>query len=183
MSARGSTRKRGLGTADGASAGARGGGADLLAAAVQQLDEQARPVRLHGRGDTPVARGDLGQKAAERVRCEQPGRVHRRRLEHDQAGAAARAGLVVGDEVVGRQVVVDERRLVRGRDDPVLQLDRAERERAEQMLESRHRTPLESLRSASGSGRERPRLGIARDEHRLGLGGELVARRGSPRGS
>ena len=144
------------------------GGAHLLAAAVQELHEQARPVRLHGLGDTPVARGDLGQEAAERVRREQPGRVHRCRLEHDQAGAAARAGLVVGDEVVGRQVVVDERRLVRRRDDPVLQLDRAERERAEQMLEA---GVNRRARAAALGLEQRPRavrLGIARDQHRLG---------------
>ena len=105
---------------------------------MEQLDEEPRPVRLHRRRDTPVAVDDLGQVAAERVRGEQPGRVYRRRLQHDQSGAAPRPRLVVGDEVVGRQVVVDERRLVRGRDDPVLQLDRAERERAEQVLERGH---------------------------------------------
>ena len=43
-----------------------------------------------------------------------------------------RAGLVVGDEVVGREVVVDERGLVRGRDDPARQLDRAEPEWVEE---------------------------------------------------
>ena len=32
----------------------------------------------------------------------------------------------VGDEVVSREVVVNERRLVRGRDDAVLKLDRAD---------------------------------------------------------
>ena len=60
--------------------------------------------------------------------------MHGRRLEHDQPDAAARPRLVVGDEVVRRQVLVDEGRLVRGRDDPVLELDRPERERAEEVL-------------------------------------------------
>jgi hypothetical protein len=53
--------------------------------------------------------------------------VHRCRFEHDEADAAASPRLVVGDELVSRHVVVDERRLVRGRDDPVPQLDWAER--------------------------------------------------------
>ena len=84
-----------------------------------------------------------------------PDGCDRRRLEHDQSGAAARARLVVGDEVVGRQVVVDERRLVRGRDDPVLELDRAERKRAEQVLEEGASERLER-RVGLDSGRDRP---------------------------
>lgn len=41
---------------------------DLLAAAVQELDEEPRAVRLHRSGHTPVARDDLGEVAAEGVR-------------------------------------------------------------------------------------------------------------------
>jgi hypothetical protein len=74
------------------------------------------------------------------MRGEQPRGVHGGCLHHDQAGTAARAGLVVGDEVVGGEVVVDERRLVPGRHDPVRQFDGSERERAEEMLEPRHLT-------------------------------------------
>jgi hypothetical protein len=48
-------------------------------------------------------------------------------------GAAHGPGLVVGHEVVGRKVVADQRRLVRGRDDPVLQLSRPQRQRGEQV--------------------------------------------------
>ncbi len=43
--------------------------------------------------------------------------MHRRRLEEDRANAAAGAGLVVGDEVVGRQVVVDEARSGESKDE------------------------------------------------------------------
>ena len=101
---------------------------------MEQLDEEPRAVRLHRRCDAPVPLDDLREVAAEGVRGEQARRVHRRRLEHDQPDAAPRPRLVVGDEVVRRQVLVDERGLVRGRDDAVLELDRTERERAEQVL-------------------------------------------------
>jgi hypothetical protein len=100
---------------------------DLLPAAVQELDEEPRAVRLHRSGHTPVACDDRGEVAAEGVRGQEPGRVHRCRFEHDKADAAASPRLVVGDELISRHVVVDERRLVRGRDDPVPQLDWAER--------------------------------------------------------
>ena len=78
--------------------------------------------------------------------------MRRRRLEHDQPGAAARARLVVGDEVVRRQVVLDERRLVRRRDDAARQLDRPEPQR----LKEARRARSNASRSVSVSGRERP---------------------------
>ena len=107
---------------------------DLLPAAVEELDEEPRAMGPHGRRHAPVTLDDLRQVAAERVRSQEPGRMNRRRLEHDQADPPARPRLVVGDEVIRRPVVVDERRLVGGRDDPVWQLDRPELERREDVF-------------------------------------------------
>ena len=105
---------------------------DLLAPPVQELDEEPRPVRLHRGCDPPVRVGDLRQIAPERVRGEKAGRMHGGRLEHDQPDTSTCPRLVVGDEVVGRPVVVHEGRLMRGRDDPVGELHRPELERAEE---------------------------------------------------
>ena len=62
----------------------------------------------------------------------------------------SRTRRLVGDEVVGRQVVVHERRLVRGRDDAARDLDRADLERAEEVLE-RHATVLVTRSQAFGA--------------------------------
>ena len=113
---------------------ARGAG-DLLPSAVEELREEPRPVRVHGVGDARQRRHDLLPVPGERMRSQQPGRVHGRCLEDDQPGASARAGLVVGDEVHGRQVLVDEGRLVGRRDDPIRELDRPDAKRAEERFE------------------------------------------------
>ena len=84
---------------------------DLLAPAVEELHGKLRPVRPDGLEDTLVAGHDLLLVAGQRVGGQEPGRVHRGRLEDDEPRAAARAGLMVGDELVRRHVVVDERRL------------------------------------------------------------------------
>ena len=102
---------------------------DLLAPAVEELQEETRAVRADGVAEAAVGRHDLGQVAADRVRRQEARGVHRGRLEEDRPDAAARPGLLVGDEVVGRHVVVHEARLVRRRDDAVAQLDRAELDR------------------------------------------------------
>ena len=110
---------------------------DLLATAVEQLHEETSAVRLYGLADPSVGGGHLGEVSRQLVRGEDSRWMGCGRLEDDQPGASARPGLVVGDEVVGGQVVVDERGLVRGRHDPVLQLDRPEPQRAEQVLKGR----------------------------------------------
>ena len=155
-SARGSEWKRRLGTADGAEAAGRGDGAMTLAPAVEELHEQARAVRLHGARDAAVAVHDPVDVAGERVAGEASRRVHGRRLDDDHADAAAGPGRVVGDEVVGRQVVRDERRLVGGRDDPVGQPHGAEVERGVQRR-GRH-----ECRIRSTPRRSRPRAMISR---------------------
>jgi hypothetical protein len=99
---------------------------------VEELDEEARAVRSDGLGDAGELRDDLLRVAGEGVRREQSRRVDGGRLEDDQPGSAAGARLVVGDEVVGGEMIVDERRLVRGRDDAVGELDRPDAERAEE---------------------------------------------------
>jgi hypothetical protein len=104
---------------------------------VEELHEQAGPMALDRIGHAAEAGDDLGPVAGERVGRQEPGGMHRGPLQHDQADAAARPRLVVGDEVVGRQMIVNERRLVRRRDDPVRQLDGADSQRVEEMLEQR----------------------------------------------
>ena len=87
---------------------------DQLPAAVEELDEEPGPVRAHRVDDAPIAAGDLREIAGQRVGGEAAGLVHGGRLEDDHSGAACRAGLVVGDELVRGQVVVDEGGLVGG---------------------------------------------------------------------
>ena len=123
--ARGSILKRWLGTAEGATAGARGGSVDLLAAAVEELHEEPRAVVVHRVGQRASRRRSPGV-ARDRVRGQQAARVHRRGLDADRAGTAGGARRVVGHEVVGRQAVVDEPRLVGRRDDAVGERDRPE---------------------------------------------------------
>ena len=136
---------------------------DLLAPSVEDLDEDPRPVRLHGRSDSAVPVDDLGQVPTERVRGQQAALVDRRRLEDDQPDTASRAGLVIGDEVVRRQVLVDESRLMRSRDDPVRDLDRPESKRAKKAREHARRPPAPppssdgSARPRGRARRERPR--------------------------
>jgi hypothetical protein len=110
---------------------------DHLAATVEQLHEQLRPLAPDRGADAPVPVDHAVEVAADRVWREQPRGRGRDRLHHDQPRAAARPRALVGDEVVRRQVFVDERRLVRGRDDPARQLGRADRQRAEQVVEHR----------------------------------------------
>jgi len=112
--------------------GSLGGGRDLLAPTVEQLDEQPRTVGLHRLREPPIRRHDLRQEATDRVRREQPGRMDGGRLEEDRAGPAPRTRLVVGEEVVRREMVVDEAGLVRGRNDPVTEFDRPEVDRGQQ---------------------------------------------------
>ena len=121
--------------------GRAGRARDLLAAAVEELDEEPRPVRPHGLGDAGEPGGRLFPVAREGVRSQEPGRVDGRRLEDDQPDAAPSPRLVVGDEVVGRKVVVNERRLVGGRDDPVPQPDRPDQERAEERVKHARARP------------------------------------------
>ncbi len=106
---------------------------DELPPAVEELDEQPRAVRLHGRRDPLVAGHDLLAIAGQRVPGQAARRMHGGGLDHDHPGAAARAGLVVGDHVRGREVAGDERGLVGRGDDPVAQLHGAERQRAEEV--------------------------------------------------
>ena len=83
---------------------------------------------------------DLGQVAADGVRRQEARGVDGRRLDDDQPRAAGGPGAVVGDQVVGRQMVMHERRLVRRRDDAVLDRDRPELERGEEAVQ--HPDPM-----------------------------------------
>jgi hypothetical protein len=103
---------------------------DLLAAAVEQLHEQARVVLVQGVGQAAVARDDVRQESAERVRGQQAGSIDSRRLQEDRPDAAA-ARRVVGEQIGGRQVVVHRPGLVRGRH-PVAQARRPEVDRGQQ---------------------------------------------------
>jgi hypothetical protein len=86
---------------------------------VKELYEETRTVGMHRLCDAGQARHDLLSVAGQGVRCQQARGVDGGRLEDNQPGAAAGPGLVVGDEVIRRNALVDEGRLVRGGDDPV----------------------------------------------------------------
>ena len=97
-------------------------GRDLLAAAVEELDEQPRPVLVHRAGEPLGSR--RRSPAGSRRACatvSRPDGSHGGRLEEDRPDPAARARRVVGDEVGRRQVVVHQPGLVRRRHDPVAQ--------------------------------------------------------------
>ena len=78
-------RHRGRG--DGGSARRR---VDLLAAAVEELHEEPGAARVHGVGDAREPLDDARVVAGDRVAGQQAARVHRRGLDADQPGAAAR---------------------------------------------------------------------------------------------
>ena len=113
--------------------------ASTIAAAVEELDEQPRPVPPDGLGHPAQRSLRAREVGRERLGGQQPAGMDGGGLEDDHAGAAAGAGLVVGDEVVRRQVLRDEVRLVGGRGDPVGQRDGPDVERREEMPEgARH---------------------------------------------
>ena len=134
VSARGShveALRRHRGRRDGGRA-RRGG--DLLPPAVEELDEQPRPVR---RGPCRRAAGSRGRSPAGSRRCvcdvSRPvgcTAVASRKIAPTPPRGAR---LLVGDQVLGRHVLVHEARLVRRRDDPVAQRDGPERDRREQL--------------------------------------------------
>jgi hypothetical protein len=101
---------------------------------VEKLNEEARTVRVRGVRHAAKRRDDLVPVAGKRVRRQQAGWVNGGSLEHDQPDSTVCSGLVVCDEIVSRDVVDDEVRLVCRGDDPVRQLGRPEFERAEETL-------------------------------------------------
>ena len=105
---------------------------DLLAAAVEELHEQAPAARVHGVRDARQALDDARVVAGDRVTRQQAARVHGSGLDADQPSAALGPRRVVGDEVVGGQAVLDERRLVGRRDDAIAELDRPDLQGAQQ---------------------------------------------------
>jgi hypothetical protein len=121
---------------------------DQLPASVEELHEEPRPVRANRVDDAAVAGDDLVPVTGQGVRREASRLVDGGRLEDYQPGPAGCARLVVGDEVVRRHVVVDERRLVRGRDDPVAQLDRTEPKGTQEVI--KHRRARARERPARG---------------------------------
>ena len=102
---------------------------------MEELADQACVVLVDRRGQPPVGGHDRGQVAAQRVGGEQAGRVDGSGLDDDQANAPSRPGAVIGDQVVGGEMVVYQRRLVRRRDDPVSDRHGPERKRGEQSVE------------------------------------------------
>ena len=116
---------------------------------MEELGEKLGAMALHGGGDPPVTAGDLIQIAAERMRGQQARRRDRYRFHHNQPSPAARSRFLVGDEVLGGQVVFDQGGLMRGRDDPAGQFCWADPERAEQRRERAHLAGLAT--SAVGS--------------------------------
>jgi len=132
-------------------------GRDLLPPSVEELDEEPRPVRPYRLGDSGEPGGRLLPVAREGMRGQEPGGVDGRGLEDDQADAAPRPRLVVGEEVVGRQVIVDECGLVGGRDDPVPELDGPQEQRAEERVKHVRARSARRLLGAAGDGARRRR--------------------------
>jgi len=105
---------------------------DLLATAVEQLHHQLRAVGMQALAQPAVGGHDLRLKAADGVGRQQAAGVYRGRFQEDRPHPALRSGLVVGKQLVGGKVVVDEARLVRRGDDPVGQPERADIDGREQ---------------------------------------------------
>ena len=101
-----------------------------MAADVIGLMHHHRAVLVALVGDAAEMRDDgvvLGQEIA----ADQHGRaMHRRRLDHDHGGAAARALAVVAEMAVARQALVAHVRGVGAEDDAVLQLEMVRASRA-----------------------------------------------------
>ena len=140
-----------------------------LPAGVEELPEQRGAVRLDRRRERAVA-GDAGVVGRHHDVAGVPGGlVDPGHLDHDQARAAARAGLMVGDEPVGDLAVVGHHGVMAGGDDAVRQGHPADGERAEQAGE--HHEPLAAVAvAARGAGRGRRATGACRG-CRAGPGG------------
>ncbi len=104
-----------------------------LAAVVVQLGQHRNPVRVHGRGDPPVAGDHLGPVALDQLLVGLVRRVSRMLLGDDQPGPAGRAPRVVRGVLLGGQPVAGVVGQVGGEHHPVGQRERAHPQRAEQV--------------------------------------------------
>ena len=143
-------------TAEGASAGGRGGLAIRSRPPWRSWRKRRVPCGCTAPATAHEARDDLLSEPGERMASEDTRLIDRRGLEDDQARPAPRPGLVIGDEIVRREVVPDEGRLVGGRDDPVLKVDTPEPQWAEQMLEHRKSCPGTGGRGQHAGGSDVP---------------------------
>jgi hypothetical protein len=107
----------------------------LGSAAVEELDEQPGTVTLRGGGDATVAIDHVREVAAKRVRGQETGRSDGDCLHDDQPRAPLSARLLIGDKVGRREVIVDERGLMRRRNDAAAKLRRPDRERLHEVVE------------------------------------------------
>jgi hypothetical protein len=104
---------------------------------VEQLAEQAAVVALDHLRQAPVVRDAVVRGDRDGVGHEDRGVVHQRDLDHDQAGAAARTRLVVGEHGLADAAGVRHGGLVSGRDDAVLERDLTDLKRREKLRKSR----------------------------------------------
>ena len=74
-------------------------------AAMRELAEDLRAVRVHACGELAVEGHDRRVPGADEAARHLSGRMHRLALEDDQPGAAARARLVIGDMIVRAHAV------------------------------------------------------------------------------
>ena len=114
-----------------------------------ELDEELCPFAVDGVSDLRQHWHYFGAVGSDLMITELAARVRRAGLDREQSGATGGARLLVGDQIVGWEAVRYEARLVRGRDDPVADLDRPDLQRCEKMLEA-HR-PGTGSNSGAGS--------------------------------
>ena len=108
-------------------------GVDDLPPRVEQLAEHQAALGVAGLGQPAVAVDARVVGGHEAVRGVARRFMYARHLQHDKAGAARRAGPLVGDQRIVHQCLGRQHGVVPGRDDAVLQGDAPDGERGKQV--------------------------------------------------
>ena len=122
-----------------------------LAPRVEQLPEDLAAVLVHRLGQPPIAR-HARLRRHQHVRGVFRGLVDAGGLHDDEPGAALGARLVIGDQRIVRHAAGDQRGVVAGRENAVLDLQSADADGREQMREgSRCHDRLTPARASAAS--------------------------------
>jgi len=113
-----------------------------LAAVVVDLGEDRRAVAVHGLGDAPVARQDVGVEAVDELLVGPVGGVGRVLLGDDEPGTALRPLGVVGRVLLGGPAALGVVGEVRAEHDAVLHRHRPDPERRPEEALGHRRTPV-----------------------------------------